>query len=196
MVQKRLCTKTLLILTLSAVVLTAPQSGVAQSSQTQQQAPAPAAQSQSNPASLVQAYWHFLNYQNFLDTQAAALEAQGQDGSAVRNQLQNLMGFSDSDYAVIRASLQRMSLEAKALDMQAVALHITGISSANVAQLYALTAQRDADINAEISFLTLQLPPGSMTTFESFLTQNFARYPSRGQITPASGQAIPKPAQP
>jgi hypothetical protein len=152
--------------------------------------------SSPTPVPLSRLYWHFLNYQSFLDNQAAALEAQGQDGSAVGNQMQELMGLSDSDYALIRASLQRVTAEAQALNAQAIALHVTGISSANISQLYALTAQRDADINAEISSLTLSLSPGSMATFESFLTQYFARYPAQGLINPATGQPISAVVQP
>ena len=130
--------------------------------------------SQPKPVPLPHLYWHFLVYQNVLDTTAANREAHGKGGSWLRNDLQTKMGFSDAEYAQIRASSQRLSAELKVLDAQAATIRASGASPANNAQLKALVAQREAYINAEISTLKMALPPERIAAFEAFITQFFA----------------------
>jgi hypothetical protein len=152
--------------------------------------------SQPTPLPLAHLYWHFLVYQNAIDTNAAALEAQGQDGSSLRNHLQARMGFSDADFAPIRASSLRLSSELKALDGQASAIRASGISPANAVQLRALAAQREANINAEIASLRQALSQERITAFETFITQFFAPKSLTVQIASPSGQATPAAVQP
>jgi hypothetical protein len=111
------------------------------------------------PVSLAHLYLHFLVYQNHLDTEAAAKVAQGQDGSGLRNHLQARMGFADADYAPIRTASVRLTAEMMALNAQAAAIRSAGLSSATSAQMQALTVQREAKINAEISYLSRHCRP-------------------------------------
>jgi len=161
-----------------------------------QSGPSQGVQQQPQPVSLPHLYWHFLVYQNHLDTVAAAQSAQGQDGSWLSGDLQRRMGFSDADFAPIRASSVRLSSELQALAAQATAIQTAGASSSNSAQLKALATQREADINAEIASLKQALSPAKITAFETFITQFFAPKTLTYQITPASGQAAPAAVQP
>jgi hypothetical protein len=161
-----------------------------------QQQPAQPPHDPPRPVSLAHLYWHFLVYQNFIDTNAAALDAQGKDGSPLRNHLQARMGFSDADFAPIRASSVRLSSELKALDAQAAAIRATGTSPSNTAQLKALVAQREAYINAEISSLKQALPPNRITAFETFITQFFAPKNVTFKPVVSSGQPAPSAVQP
>ncbi len=54
---------------------------------------------QPKPIPLPHLYWHFLVYQNHLDTTAAAHESQGKDGQWLRAYLQKKLAFSDSEFA-------------------------------------------------------------------------------------------------
>jgi len=110
--------------------------------------------------------------------------------------LQRKMGFSDADFAPIRASSVRLSSELQALDAQAASLRAAGISSSNAAQLKALAVQREADINVEIASLKQALSPDKITAFEAFITQFFAPKTLTYQITSASGQAATAAVQP
>ena len=162
-----------------------------------QQAPPPQAAGMASlqPVSLTHLYWHFLIYQNHLDSVAATMSSQGQDGSELGNDLQRRMGFSDADFAPIRASGVRLSSEIQALDAQAAAIRANGVSPSNTAQLQALTAQREADINAEITSLKQALSPDKITAFETFITQFFAPKPLTVQFPATSGQAAPPAVQ-
>jgi hypothetical protein len=147
------------------------------------------------PVSLAHLYWHFLVYQNYLDTKAAKQEAQGKDSSWLRNHLQARLGFSDADFAPIRTSSVRLTAEVKALDAQAAAIKAAGTLSASHTQLKALTAQREADINAEIAFLKLTLSPGKIAALETFLKQYFS---PKNMVIPSSsttGQPAPSAVQ-
>lgn len=150
---------------------------------------------QHRPVSLPHLYWHFLIYQSVLDSKAAELEAQGKDGKSLRKDLQMRMGFSDSDFAPVRASSIRLSTELKVLDAQAATVRVAGRSPANTAKLKTLAAQRETYINAEISALKRALPPERIAVFEAFITQFFAPKPLRVKITTTSGPATPA-AQP
>jgi hypothetical protein len=147
------------------------------------------------PVSLAHLYWHFLAYQNHLDTEAAAKVTQGQDGSGLRNHLQVRMGFSDADYAPIRISSARLAAELTPLNAQAAEIRSAGPSSANSAQMQALTVQREAAINAEISYLKQTLSPAKIMAFEAFITQLFS--PANGvfHAPPSTGQTAPAAVQ-
>jgi hypothetical protein len=146
---------------------------IGQSTSVQQQLPGRTI-IQIRPVSLSHLYWHFLVYQNHLDTKAADLGAHGKDGSGLRNLLQKKAGLSDTEYAPIRISSVRLTANVKDLDKQAVAIHTAGASSSSRDQLKVLTVQREAAINSEISFLKQNLPPDKIKTFEAFLTQFFS----------------------
>ena len=184
------------ILAVVAAVFAGSSSRTVISQVTQRQRPLSVTNNPLRPLPLAHLYWHFLVYQNHLDTVAAAQSAQGQDGSWLSGDLQRRMGFSDADFAPIRASSVRLSSELQALAAQATAIQTAGASSSNSAQLKALATQREADINAEIASLKQALSPAKITAFETFITQFFAPKTLTYQITPASGQAAPAAVQP
>jgi hypothetical protein len=104
---------------------------------------------QPRPVSLAHLYWHFLQYQDHLDTRAAAMVAQGHDAGNMRGYLQQRLNLTDSDYVAIRASKKRLVSEIQALDAQARQIVAGGPTPTTRSQLAALTVQREADINAE-----------------------------------------------
>jgi hypothetical protein len=161
-----------------------------------QQPPAEPQPGLPGPVPLPHLYWHFLIYQSQFDAQAAAVEAQGGDGTWMRNHLQIRMGFSDADFAPIRDSAQRLSSELAALDAQAATIVAAGDPSTTAAQLQALDDQREAYINAEISTLKQALSPERITAFETFITQFYAPNPQTIQTTPPPGQTAPTEVQP
>jgi hypothetical protein len=142
---------------------------------------------QVSPVSLAHLYWHFLTLQNVIDTKATSLASQNKDGSQLRNALQRELGWSDADYAPVRTSSGRLTGEVKGLDAQAIAIRTAGASSSNQGQLKALTAQREADIAAEIFYLRQTLPPAKIKIFEAFLTQFFS--PANGSLRPPTSTA-------
>lgn len=125
------------------------------------------------PLSLPDLYWQFLLYLNFLDTRAAALQAQGKDGAWLRNDLQTRLHFSDADFAPIRSSSQRLDSELNALSQQATALAKED-PAWSASQLEALNAQRKADVDNEIYNLSQELSPQNKATLEAFLVSFFA----------------------
>lgn len=140
-------------------------------------------QTQSQPGtpsqvsvSVARLYSFFLIHQSVLDDVAAKLQANGRDGNPLRNDLQNRLGFSDTEYAPIRASSQRLVKELNPINAQLKALPYT---SANAGQARALIAQREALIYKEINNLTAELSPQNKVTLEKFMAQFFAPKPLR-----------------
>ena len=141
------------------------------------------------PVPLAHLYWHFLIYQNMLDTKADALDVQGKDGSRLRAHMQNRLNFSDAEFASIRTSAKHLTAQLASLDAQAKAIHDAGSSPANAKQLHDLSVQREMYINAEIVSLKQSLPPDKITMFETFITQFFAPKNVTVQVTPSAQPA-------
>lgn len=165
--------KIVLILTVSAIAWAAPRRGASQATATQQQ-PTPSPQVQLQPLPLPHLYWHFLVHVNVLDKKASELSAQGGDGSWLRNDLQTRLQFSDTDFAPIRASSQRLTSELAQINQQIISLQSSKPSASQLAQMQGLFAQREDDINAEILILTQTLSPQKRAALEAFMTQFFA----------------------
>jgi hypothetical protein len=155
---------------------------IGQQAQSQPNAPA-----QPKAVPLPHLYWHFLIHQNDLDNMAAQFQAKGRNGNPLRNDLQTRLGFSDSDYAPIRTSSQRLASELKPLDAQLKALPRT---AANVGQTQAVITQRETYINNEIYNLSLELSPQNKAALENFMAQFFAPK----QLTFQSPAAAQNPA--
>jgi hypothetical protein len=146
--------------------------------------------SQFRAVPLAHLYWHFLMYQNHLDTKAEELTAQGKDGSVMHDYLQKKMRLSDADFAPIRTSSVRLTAKIKTLDAQAVAIRATGMTPSSHDQLKTLTAQREANIAAEISYLRQELPPDKINAFETFLTQFFSLANAVPRTSSSPGQLV------
>ena len=126
------------------------------------------------PVSVPHLYWHFLIYVSVLDSTAANMTAQGQDGSWLRNDLQTRLQFSDADFAPIRASSQRLASNLAPISQQMNSLKSASPTTSTVSQVQALVAQREAAINSEISSLSQALSPEKQATLEAFMMQFFA----------------------
>lgn len=181
---------------LSAMLLTCTiaHQAVGQSTPAQQQQSS-SGLSQPASLSLPHLYWHFLIYQNHLDREAAAQAAIGKDGSWLRNHFQQKLEYSDADFAAIRTSSARLTAEVNALNAQAAAIMAAGHSSTSIAQLKALTATREADINAEVAYLRQTLSPEKIAKFEALLVQLFSTKNVVLKPNPSSGQSTPTAVQ-
>jgi len=174
------------------LLLMVPNSAVSQANSTP---PAPKFSVTVKPLSLAHLYWHFLVYQNQLDTKAGQLDSQGLDGRAMRRHLQDRLGLSDADFSAIRKSSARLAPEVKALNAQAAAIRAGGHTSTSYAQLSALTVQRESDINAEISYLKQMLSPAQIASLESFLTTFFSPTNASPPGSSSGQQAVPAAVQ-
>jgi len=133
--------------------------------------PVPAAQ--LKPVSLAHCYWHFLMYQNHLDVKAAEQTTQGKSNSLLGSHLQIKLGLTDAEFAPIRTSSKRLAAEVNALNAKAAAI-VAAKTPTSGAQLRALTAEREADINAEVGYLRGSLGPTKTAAFEAFIVQMFS----------------------
>ena len=181
-----------LCLILIAAVTCGSSPGQATASQPQSRS---SSSTQRPPIPLPHLYRAFLLYQNFQDQQAAAREQQGKDGKWTRSHLQGMMGFTDAEFAPVRASSERLAAEYKALDAKAKSLRAIGSSTTIDAQLKQLSGQRTADLNAEVAFLKRSLPPDRITAFESFLTQFFSSKSAAHTASSQSSHTAPAAVQ-
>jgi len=112
-------------------------------------------------------------------------------------QLVKALGFSDADFAVIRTSSVRLTAEMKTLDAQAAAIIAADPdpSATSIAQLSALTIQRETVITDEISYLKRTLPPDKIAAFESHITLFFAPKKFKHQTSSTDVQAAPAAVQ-
>ena len=156
-------------------------SALAQPTQTQ-----PAASPQPKPVSLPHLYWHFLIHQSDLDAAAAKLQSEGKDGSALRNDLQNRLGFSDADYAPIRTSSQRLASELQPINQQLRALQS---SPGNTVQIQALTSELESCIGNEVYNLSLELSAQNKAALEAFMAQFFAPKQLTFQVSASAAQS-------
>jgi hypothetical protein len=142
--------------------------------------------SQSKRVSLPHLYWHFLIYQNHLDQVAAQRVANGKDGSWLSNHFEQKLGFTDAQFAVVRATAQRLAPELQAVDAQAMAFiaayraahpHQPGsppLSGPAPPEIAALMQQHEAVIQKEIANLQSVLGPELSARLENFLQTQFA----------------------
>ena len=137
---------------------------------------------QLKPVSLVHCYWHFLMYQNHLDLRAAEQTAQGKTGGLLSSHLQAKLGLSDADFAPIRSSSNRLAAEVNALNAKAAAI-VAAKSPKAGAQLQALKAEREVDINAEVAYIRGALGPVKTGAFETFIVQMFSPKTAAVQLT-------------
>jgi len=133
----------------------------------------PATAAQLKPVSLAHCYWHFLMYQNYLDVKAAEQTTQRRASGLTGTHLQIKLGLTDAEFAPIRTSSKRLAAEVNALNGKAAAI-VAAKTPTSGAQLRALTAEREADINAEVMYLRGALGPAKTAAFEAFITQMFS----------------------
>lgn len=143
--------------------------------------------SKLQPLSLPHLYWHFLIYVNVLDQKAAELNAQKKNGNWLRNDLQTKLQFSDTDFAPIRISSERLSSELATLNQQGRTILTAGPSASTTTQMKALVTQRETYIDNEIVYLSQSLSAQKQAALEAFMMQFLApkSLASQGSISPA-----------
>lgn len=144
--------------------------------------------------SLPDLYWHFLAYQSYLDARADELDAKHQNGSFIRNDIQNRLHFTDSEFAVIRTSSQRFSAHLKELNKKAKLIRETRPAD-GTSQIKALIAQRQAYIDNEIYNINHDLSPEKKAGLDSFLKEFYAPKKISVRIPPTTLSTTSKGVQ-
>jgi hypothetical protein len=152
----------------------------------------PAATPQQNQAQapktvpLPHLYWHFLMWQNHLDSAAAEHEKAGRDGAWLRTYVEKRLGFSDAEFAPVRESAQRLQATIAGLDSQAMvivqkdrAMYAKGLLAASdsppgLPRLRELTQERETAISDEIAQLNAALGPVNSARLRSFIEKSFS----------------------
>jgi hypothetical protein len=157
----------------------------AQESQTAQTHALPPSH-KASPAPFSHIYMHFLLYQNHLDQAAAEREKQGKDGAWLRDHFQQKLGFSGTQFALIRASAHRLDSKLKANRTQALTIIqndrarrqsdlASPMQGMSVAALKALSKEREDLISREEADLDRNLGPDAAIKLQAFLKNDFVR---------------------
>lgn len=128
-------------------------------------------------------YMHFLLHQNRLDKLAAERDAKGMDGSIWRNHLQQKVGFTDAEMAVVRATGLRLESELKEIGTNAVAIaRANRVARAQNPQnappmpdprLQQLTKEREDTIEREMGNLNRDLGPVTAAKLSDFIQNRY-----------------------
>ena len=137
-------------------------------------------------ASLPHLYWHFLLYQNHLDSVAAKREKQGKDGGALRTHFQKKLGFTDGQFQIVRAAGLHLEASLKPIDETARAIakqdrdwrRVNGVSRSvpppGHAQMQQLRKDHEAAIEAQVVDLNRALGSKSAAKLQSFIETDWA----------------------
>lgn len=148
------------------------------------------------PIPIEHLYLHFLLYQHHLDNSAAARQKEGKNGEWLRSSLRKRLHFTEDDFAPVRAAAERLSAEITDLNTRAKAIIAADRSARSqglippgspppgLAKLKALSAERDADFQAEIAALNQALSPANADALRTFLTTEFVKSVQRGTLAP------------
>ena len=128
-------------------------------------------------------YWHFLNYQLFLDKKADALPPSHPDVQMLRTHYQSRLGFNDSQYSLVRQAAQTLAARLKQKDDQAKsvidAFHHNYPPGKTLTlppvppELFQLQAEREAIISETVVDLKNQLGTKASSTMDEFLHKDF-----------------------
>ena len=131
-------------------------------------------------------YRHFLAYQNHLDRVAADLVARGKDGSDFRDHYQRALGFTSSQYAIVRDAAVRLEAQMKRQDdiVKALLAELRPTTPMVIKSpkdlppvppiLLELQEERKAIIEHEVAALKASLGPELSARLDTLLRQNFA----------------------
>lgn len=159
------------------------------------------------PTPLSHIYMNFLLLQNHLDRVAAAREAQGKDGSSLRSHFQKELGFSDSQFTVVRGTAVRLEYELKEMHSESMGIvredqqaRIANPYQANVAlpdlRLQDLHVQREQTIQRELDAMNAELGPAAAAKLKSFLETLVQRKNMpRPQVHPQFHKRLPSTLQ-
>jgi len=128
-------------------------------------------------------YWHFLDYQLFLDKKADALPPSHPDVQMLRTHYQSRLGFNDSQYSLVRQAAQTLAARLKQKDDQAKSVIDTfhhNYPPGKVLrlpppppELTQLQAEREAIISETVVDLKNQLGTKASATMDEFLHKDF-----------------------
>ncbi|WP_353070121.1 hypothetical protein RBB75_07965 [Tunturibacter empetritectus] len=128
-------------------------------------------------------YWHFLDYQLFLDKKADALPPSHPDVQMLRTHYQSRLGFNDSQYSLVRQAAQTLAARLKQKDEQAKsvidAFHHNYPPGKVLTlpplppELSRLQAEREAIISETVVDLKNQLGAKASATMDAFLHKDF-----------------------
>jgi hypothetical protein len=160
--------------------------------------PVPTAPAAPAPAvSTPTLYRFFFRHLGNLDTQANSMDAQGQNGSDLRNYYQTILVLSDQDAATLKqnaaacvTAVQQLDQQAQVIIQQMRAPFPGGKIQAGQSlpapdpRLKQLTAQRDAVTNSQIQTLQSGLTSGSFQKIDTYVRTQFAAQVSSVPIVP------------
>lgn len=116
-------------------------------------------------AQTIRLYWFFFSYQHHLDDLAASYAVAGRDASGLRDSIQRRLGFSDADFAVVRAASESLAANLKSQRAE-VRLHPDEAS--------AFAQVRDQDVQHEIDNLTNELSSQRKAQLDAFVAKMFS----------------------
>ncbi|MGA3325505.1 MAG: hypothetical protein ABSF45_13620 [Terriglobia bacterium] len=136
--------------------------------------PVPAPLATPRPVPPSHLYFLFLMSVNRSDRLADRRDKQGRSGDWIRNSSQNGLGFSDEEFAPIRATAQRLEAELKELDAQAKAVidadHAAHpLQPETHAEVQALQEQHKADLESEVAKLRHALGPSAADRLDIYV---------------------------
>ncbi len=166
-----------------------------------------AAQTSGRPP-LARLYWHFLDYQRFLDKSADDQEKKGKNGAELREKLQRKLGFSTYQFTIVRDAAQKLDRDLKKKDAQAMVIiaafrkkyppdqPLKGLLPPPPPELETLQQERDNLIEQAVVDLKAQLGPEATRKLDSFLQNEFAPSVTTHSVSaPASPQAAGQASQ-
>lgn len=130
-------------------------------------------------------YKHFLAVQNQLDVVAAAHDQQGKDGSGLRSHYQRLLGFTETQFALIRQSAVDLKAALQEQDIKAMTIidglrpprSVTRPTASGPPQIppevVELQNERDALIDQQIAALRNKLGPEAAAKLDTYLQTVF-----------------------
>lgn len=149
-------------------------------------------------------YRHFLAYQNHLDEVAVTLQKQGEDGSDFRDHFQQILGFTATDYAPVRAAARRLAAKLKVQDEKIKAVIDTGRAQqsrmlrgpeelpAPPPELAQLQVERDALIKHEVARMNAALGAARAAQVQAMIEREVAPH---SQLLPMHPPTMHDPAK-
>jgi hypothetical protein len=135
-------------------------------------------------------YWLFLMYQNHLDRAAAVRQQSGKDSAWLRDHFQRRLGFTDTQFGVVRASALRLEVDLKTINLQARLITQSDmvwrrqqgvdqkVPGPGHVQIQQLQKESEGKIENEIDRLNRELGPEPSAKLEAFITKEWINHVS------------------
>ena len=143
------------------------------------QATAPAPVVMLDPVPVAHLYASFLLGVDHNDRLAEQHKGQGRNAELSWNFLQNELGFSDEEFAPIRATAHRLEGELKDIDARRQAVGVSRQTPHPLSpELLALRQQHDNDVANEVADLRRALGPHAAAKLDSYVRNHINHHPS------------------